>query len=356
MPYKRGKKWMGQVRVNGKKHRKSFDTKAQATEWEVNYKESDACPNSSPRIDIISLLEWATKYLDYAKVKFSKKTYLEKQYVFKLLFQQLDPEYPVTMLSPGQVLSFLQKQTEKRSGNAANKDRKNLVAAWNWGTKYLGLPAMNPCLVDRFPEQRKVRYVPREKDFWIAFDVCKTEQDKVLLLGYLHLAARRNELFTLRWQDVDFAESRVRLFTRKRRDGSLEFDWLPMTDDLYAALLTHRQSAKNEWVFPDPETGLPYLFRQRWMSRLCAKAKVKPFCLHAIRHLTASILAKANVPMIDIQAILRHKNLATTERYIRRLSTLRPALKVLPGRKSPQLAHNEEMTETNKKRETALSS
>jgi integrase len=60
--------------------------------------------------------------------------------------------------------------------------------------------------------------------------------------------------------------------------------------------------------------------------------------LHAIRHLTASILAKANVPMIDIKTTLRHKNPATTERYIQRLETVRQALRVLPGRKAHTLA------------------
>ncbi len=33
--------------------------------------------------------------------------------------------------------------------------------------------------------------------------------------------------------------------------------------------------------------------------------------------------------MIDIKEILRHRNLATTERYIKRLSSLRPAMQVL---------------------------
>jgi hypothetical protein len=37
--------------------------------------------------------------------------------------------------------------------------------------------------------------------------------------------------------------------------------------------------------------------------------------------------------MVDIQAILRHRKLATTERYIHRLTSLRPALRVLPGLK-----------------------
>jgi integrase len=73
----------------------------------------------------------------------------------------------------------------------------------------------------------------------------------------------------------------------------------------------------------------------KWMRRLCDEAKVKRFGLHAIRHLTASILAKANVPMVDIQAVLRHKKLSTTERHIGRIDSLRPSLEVLPGIKKP---------------------
>jgi integrase len=158
-----------------------------------------------------------------------------------------------------------------------------------------------------------------------------------MLLAYLHLAARRSELLNLKWDDIDFANSRVRLGTRKRLDGTLEYDWLPLTDELFDALLVHRQGAQTEWVFPDPETGEPYKWRRTWMGALCKKAQVRAFGLHGIRHLTASILAQKNVPMVQIQAILRHKSLATTERYIKRMSDLRPALQLLTNKKSRQI-------------------
>jgi len=99
-------------------------------------------------------------------------------------------------------------------------------------------------------------------------------------------------------------------------------------------LLMHRQAAKNEWVFPDLESGKPYTVRQHFMKKLCRKAGVKTFGFHAIRHLTASILAQADVPMVTIQRILRHKNLMTTERYIRGLEPVKPALEILSGRNS----------------------
>jgi hypothetical protein len=104
------------------------------------------------------------------------------------LLQVIDPKMPVAKLKPGDVLKYVVKQKEERSGNAANKDRKNLVAAWNWGMKYLDppLPGPNPCLVDRMPEVRHPRYVPPEEDFWKIYAVAEG-QDKVMLLTFLHL-------------------------------------------------------------------------------------------------------------------------------------------------------------------------
>jgi integrase len=179
--------------------------------------------------------------------------------------------------------------------------------------------------------------MPPESDFWAVYDVAEG-QDQVLVLACLNLAARRGEILALRWEDVDFHECRVRLFTRKRKDGSLEGDWLPMTDELYEALVDHKQKVCSEWVFPNPETALPYIDPRKILKRLCKKARVKPFGFHAIRHLTASILAKNDVPLVDIQAILRHQRLSTTEKYIRQLRSVRPALRLLSRKKKPTIS------------------
>jgi len=153
-----------------------------------------------------------------------------------------------------------------------------------------------------------------------------------MLIAYLHLGARRNEVFTLHWTDIDFAGQQVRLYTKKRRDGSFEYDWLPMTDGLKTLLLEWKKDSSQEWVFPDPETGQSYHFRRRWLIGLCKRAEVKQFGLHGIRHLSASLLMQADVPLIDIKDILRHKSVSTTEKYIHRLKPVRASLRVLDGR------------------------
>ena len=337
MPYKRKKRnnkteWIADVMRNGKRYYKIFDTKTEALDWESEIRKAPEKDLMIPS-ESLTLIEWATKYLEYSKVKFAELTFNEKRLVFKRFFKSVDSLLIVDKIKPIHVLNYLRKQATERSGYAANKDRKNLLAAWNWGIKYLDLPSPNPCLTERFPEERHNRYIPPESDFWQVYEVAGG-QDKIMLLAYLHLAARRSELFRLKWEDVDFFNQRMRIGTRKRLGGSLEYDSLPMTDELFNAIIVHRQSAKSDWVFTNQENGEPFKVRQKYMRQLCKRAGVKAFGYHAIRHLTASILAQADVPMVTIQRILRHKNLTTTERYIRGLEPVRPALEVLSNRNS----------------------
>ena len=273
--------------------------------------------------------DMAEKYLDYAHSRFTRKTYNEKNFAFRLLFRSVDADLDVSLLQQGEVLEHLRQQYEKRSGCAANKQRKNLIAAWNWAVRYIpDFPESNPFMTDRFPEIRSPRHIPSEEDFWKVYDLAESEQDRIMLLCYLHLAARRTEIFQLRAEDVDMERRRISLATRKRKDGSLHYDKLPITKRLYRELTGYMPSVTGHWVFPNPVSGLPYTSRQNWIPGLCEKAGVKKFGLHAVRHLSASILISNKVSLIDVQTILRHQNLTTTQIYVHQLDSVGDALEV----------------------------
>lgn len=291
-------------------------------------KKSDADWNG--KTSITCLIDWANAYLSYAKQQFVDKTYAEKRLAFKMLFQSIDCELPVESLTSAVVLTHITKQKTERSGYAANKDRKNLVAAWNWGARFLApvLPRKNPCLVPKVPEKRSPRYIPPEEDFWKIYNFAQG-QDKVMLLAFLHLAGRRSEIFRLKVEDLDFDNSRIRLSTRKRVGGNLEYDWLPMTGDLSIAVKEWLEirPVGSEYVFVCIDNtgftkqyyGQPFRQRLHFMARICERAGVKHFGFHAIRHLTASCLYKQGNSLAVIQAILRHKSPSTTERYLKTL-------------------------------------
>ncbi len=108
----------------------------------------------------------------------------------------------------------------------------------------------------------------------------------------------------------------------------MEYEWFPMSDDLYASLLWwwHNRTLKNSpHVFVSDQPGIhfgnPYTARRRFMAGPCKRAGVRPFGFHALRRYVASVLADTHkVSAKTIQRILRHKNIYTTERYIQNIN------------------------------------
>ena len=241
-----------------------------------------------------------------------------------MFFQSVDPYCSVEGLSSISVLNHLQKQEQNRSGNGANKDRKNLRAAWEWGIKFMSLPDKNPFhTVSRFAEVRNERHVPSIEDFWKVYAVADTFQDKLMLYMYLSTGARRDELFRLRWKDIDFFGRRIAIRYRKNNIGEWREQYLPISDELVDMIRQHQKlTGLLGFVFmhhTDDGKWVPYQYRQHWFGKLCAKASVKKFGFHGIRHLFASILASKNVPLVEIQKMLRHESIQTTARYIHSL-------------------------------------
>lgn len=315
--------WYGRITLStGKQVEKRCESKRDAQEWEVlarsraeNFKETDT----------ISLAYLAERHLDHVQTRLSQKSYAEKCRIFRRLFQTIPATTPVSKVNYARMESFLDEISNEGSGHRANKYRVHLVRAYNWGMKALSLSSPNPWTVERYKEVKTPRYVPSEKDFWTVYDLA-SDDEKRILLTFLHSAGRMQEVYTLRWEDVDLEQQRFRLWTNKRKGGR-EFDWLPMTDELLKTLREQRlKTGFQEYVFINARTGTCFKCHDHLMNRLCEKAGVKQFGFHAIRHLSASILDSAGVPLSAIQAILRHKSSHTTARYLHSLTGTKVAL------------------------------
>ena len=138
----------------------------EAVAWETEEKEK--IEKMETAMASWTILSWSDEYLDFAKDRFSIKTYKEKRAAFRLLIKRFNPYQMVSELEPSDCMSHLQRQQKKRSGYAANKDRKNLAAGWEYGRKYLkGFhQGINPFrAVEKFPEVESPRYVPPEEDY-----------------------------------------------------------------------------------------------------------------------------------------------------------------------------------------------
>lgn len=251
----------------------------------------------------------------------------EKEALCKKLLKCWKPETLVTDITPAMVLSYLTAQAKKRSPHASNKDRKNMLAMFNFANKFLNL-AVNPVLkVEKLPADSQPQYTPLTEDI-LKVLLASTKEEKVFLTSYLQTGARRSEIFRWTWsQDINFAKREVRLGTRKTKDGSMEYVWLPMSDELYTELYwwwEHRPSDQYVFVVTDKDSlsfGQPYTTRRKFMHGICKRAGVKEFGFHALRRYVASVLADTHkISAKTIQIILRHKSIVTTEKYIHNIN------------------------------------
>jgi len=139
MPYQmKNGNWKAQVKKNGKRREQTFKTKKEAIAWESNLRLSEE--EWEEKIGIICLADWAEAYLDDCQERYVKKTYTEKIFAFKRFFKKVDPQMEAEKLTPALVRPYLLEEKKARSGYASNKDRKNLLAGWNWGMKFMTQP------------------------------------------------------------------------------------------------------------------------------------------------------------------------------------------------------------------------
>jgi integrase len=143
-------------------------------------------------------------------------------------------------------------------------------------------------------------------------------------------AARRGELQTLRWGNVDLANRRITLRESKgirlarRRSKQKPPEVISVPPYAAAVLAAHRpeDAAAGDLVFV-PRRGTAYEINRDWL-KVRAKAGLPPgLVLHGLRHSAGTVAILAGLSGPEVQKLLRHANIATTAKYIHLASQLR---------------------------------
>ncbi len=227
-----------------------------------------------------------------------------------------------------ELITILRDERSKISNQTANKELRYLRSLFNWGIKK-GYTSDNPAVrVDALRVEKRAVYVPSEADIDKVFKLAsKNQRDYLWCLR--DTFARSREINNLTWDDIDFKNKTITLYTRKKKHGTKTPRVIPMTEKLYN-ILNNRNEHKNKsikWVFWHKFYSKkqrkvvvgPYTDRKRFMKSLCLKAGVKYFRFHPLRHAGASLMEKIGIPISHIQEILGHENRKTTEGYIHSL-------------------------------------
>lgn len=133
--------------------------------------------------------------------------------------------------------------------------------------------------------------------------------------------ARKRELLDARWEDFDFNRRVWRIPMTK----SGKPRHVPLTDETLSVLMTLRQRLpemlvqpaliENPGVLPNLKTGKPFQSVFNSWDTARKKAGVPDLRVHDLRHTFASALVNQGIPIYDIQKLLGHQDIKTTERY-----------------------------------------
>jgi integrase len=291
-----------------------FPSKAAAQAARAEHRQRLKMPppneNSPPAWDLESLI---LDYLNGARRQFQPKTWKYKRYVYQSFrdFAGNLPLYQITGHLVGQYL------LTRPSNYNYNFHRKDLSALFRWAVDRDLMP-VNPCRkIIRLPVHPAEPIHITEEE-WARF-LLAAGPERPFFLTVFYTLGRVGEIYRLKWEDLDWEREEIRLWTRKRRGGQLEEDWLPLAPELRQHLQAiHRRREHPEYVFINPRTGQPFNQRRRLLRGICLQAGVRPFGYHAIRHMGADRLMHAGEDLRTISRYLRHKSLSTTEQYLRR--------------------------------------
>jgi len=296
-----------------------------AKEWEEAEREK-ALAGIVTLTGLEKLLAWGDSYLDHAQRTMSRQTHVEKKLVMRDFFAYCGTEGIGSLeeVTSAKAYSFLSRINDERGPNVANKYRKNLLAAWTWGTDFTDdFPqTVSPFIkVKPFTVQHNDRYVPPEADVIKVLQQAKG-QDLVMLLTLYFTGARRGEVFRLNWQDVNLEDRKVRLTDHKAGNGQERVRWLQMHPELVKALKWWKEArpCQVENVFMQvhchSSLGQPFKQKRHFMGDLCKKAGVKPFGFHAIRHKSAAITFEES-GLNSAQVLMGHYRATTTDAYVK---------------------------------------
>jgi integrase len=160
---------------------------------------------------------------------------------------------------------------------------------------------------------KRERYLSVEEAQKLYGAVCSSENTmlKFIVPMLILTGARKREVLDARWEDFDLARRVWRIPITKSGKARR----VPLSDGALTLLATMPRKSDCPWAFANPATDKPYV------SFFCAwdtarkKVGLQDVCVHSLRHSHASFLINAGRTLYEVQNILGHTQVKTTQRY-----------------------------------------
>ena len=209
---------------------------------------------------------------------------------------------------------------ERRSSGAAPGSANRLLImmrfifnlALKWGTA--GVKS-NPCKGIPLLEEnnKKERYLSVTEAQSLYDAVCQSENTMLQFIVPMLIltGARKREVLDAKWSDFDVERSCWRIALSK----SGKARYVPLSAGALSVLAVLPRVPDCDWAFANPKTRKPYVsFYCAWDTAR-SKARLSDVRIHDLRHSFASLLVNSGRTLYEVQRILGHTQVKTTQRY-----------------------------------------
>jgi integrase len=227
---------------------------------------------------------------------------------------------PSSVIRPGRAV-------QRPMPRQANSTLALIRSMWNLGQDW-GLipPGPNPCLrIKKFPEVSRERFVKPEElpRLWKALQAEPNVFVRAAFFVGLLTGARRNEVLTMQWADLDLAQGTWTIPTTKAGRSHV----VPIPFPVIQELKKLPRFEGNPYVFPGRWHRRHLINVSKPWRRIRQQAGLHDVRLHDLRRTVGSWMVAAGASLPLIGKALGHSNVSTTQVYARlQLDPVRQAL------------------------------
>ncbi len=204
----------------------------------------------------------------------------------------------------------------KRSAGTINRYLAALSHLFTIAMKEYGWVEENPVLKITKPKEPRgrVRFLS-DKERKRLLEACKAHSDVLYTITVVALStgARKGEILSLRWKDVDTKKGSITLHDTKNGEVRL----VPLQGHALqmVKIIGKVRNIRTDLVFPSKRSPKEPVEIQTIWDKAVEKAEIEDFKFHDLRHSAASYLAMNGASIAEIAEVLGHKTLQMVKRY-----------------------------------------
>ena len=311
---KRNGKFYCRFQINGERHHKlcvgatslkEAEKMENAFKYKLQQIQNGVIPKEEKNVPLYKLKQI---YLSYSET--NNRNFKNNLYYIKIIMDYFGENTPAHKIQPHNIESFKEWLRVERSlkNSSINRYLEIMSKVFNLGVDN-ELVSNNPVAKVKklLEDNHKIRFLTAEEE--IRLFKYLPEFLKPIVITALQTGMRRGEILTLKWSNIDFEFGFIELLQTKSGKARK----IPISDKLRKVL--ESLDRVSEYVFINPDTGLPYVDIKKSFNKAVAAASIKNFRFHDLRHTVATRLVEKGIDLLVVMDILGHAKIETTMRY-----------------------------------------